>query len=180
MDARKAMMTDVFNTATLIEVPFFQRSYVWQEDLWERLLDDMKYVVKTNRTHFLGSIILKEGKQPLPTDQFTSRKTIVDGQQRMTTFMIFLKVLCLKQGQNQQFDFQFRIRLGQIALRHDRNDAEAFEKVMKMTEAVIIPQSQNPSRIIEAFNYYVENIDPEELNYNLDQSHSHEYPVRAD
>ena len=103
MDARKAIITDIFNTATLIEVPFFQRSYVWQEDLWERLLEDMKYVVKTNRPHFLGSIILKEGAQPLSTDAFTSRKTIVDGQQRMTTFLIFLKVLCLKQNQNQQF-----------------------------------------------------------------------------
>ena len=127
MDARKAIITDVFNTATLIEVPFFQRSYVWQEDLWERLLDDMKYVVKANKPHFLGSIILKEGKQPLSTDVFTSRKTIVDGQQRMTTFMIFLKVLCLKLGQNQQFDFQFRIRLGEIALRHGKNDVAAFE-----------------------------------------------------
>jgi len=167
MDARKAIITDVFNTATLIEVPFFQRSYVWQDDLWERLLEDMKYVVKTNRPHFLGSIILKEGKQPSSTDAFTSRKTIVDGQQRMTTFLIFLKVLCLKLGQNQQFDFQFRIRLGDIALRHGKNDVEAFEKVMNIQTAEKIPQPSVPSRIIEAFNYYVENIDPQDLNYNL-------------
>ena len=167
MDARKAIITDVFNTATLIEVPFFQRSYVWQEDLWDRLLEDMKYVVRTNRPHFLGSIILKEGKQPSSTDQFTSRKTIVDGQQRMTTFLIFLKVLCLKLGQGQQFDFQFRIRLGDIALRHGKNDTDAFEKVMNATEAREIPQGANPSRIIEAFNYYIKNIVESELNYNL-------------
>ncbi len=167
MDARKAIITDIFNTATLIEVPFFQRSYVWQEDLWERLLEDMKYVVKTNRPHFLGSIILKEGAQPLSTDAFTSRKTIVDGQQRMTTFLIFLKVLCLKQNQNQQFDFQFRIRLGDIALRHGKNDVDAFEKVMKADKPEKIAQPKNPSKIIEAFNYYVNNMDPAELNYNL-------------
>lgn len=167
MDARKAIITDVFNTATLIEVPFFQRAYVWQEDLWERLLEDMKYVAKTNHPHFLGSIILKDGAQPLPTDQFTSRKTIVDGQQRMTTFLIFLKVLCLKLGQNQQFDFQFRIRLGEIALRHGKNDVDAFEKVMSIDKAEKIAQPLRPSRIIEAFNYYIDNIDSSELNYNL-------------
>ena len=167
MDARKAIITDVFNTATLIEVPFFQRSYVWQEDLWERLLDDMKYVAKTNRPHFLGSIILKDGGQPLATDAFTSRKTIVDGQQRMTTFLIFLKVLCLKNNQDQQFDFQFRIRLGEIALRHGKNDVEAFEQIMNMKDAELIEQGQNPSRIIEAYNYYITNMNPAELNYNL-------------
>ena len=167
MDARKAIITDVFNTATLIEVPFFQRSYVWQEDLWERLLEDMKYVVKTNQPHFLGSIILKEGSQPLATDIFTSRKTIVDGQQRMTTLLIFLKVLCLKLNQKQQFDFQFRIRLGDIALRHGKNDLNAFEMVMDMESPVKIPSPQTPSRIIDAYNYYIDNINPEELNYNI-------------
>ena len=167
MDARKAIITDIFNTATLIEVPFFQRSYVWQEDLWERLLEDMKYVVKTNQPHFLGSIILKEGSQPLSTDVFTSRKTIVDGQQRMTTFLIFLKVLCLKLEQKQQFDFQFRIRLGEIALRHGKNDLNAFEMVMGMESPAMISMPHASSRIIEAYNYYIENINPEDLNYNV-------------
>ena len=167
MDARKAIITDIFNTATLIEVPFFQRTYVWQEDLWERLLEDMKYVVKTNRPHFLGSIILKEGKQPTGSDLFTSRKTIVDGQQRMTTFLILLKALCLKQKQESQFDFQFRIKLQEIALQHGKNDIEAFEKVMNAKKAEKIEQNGIPSRIVEAFNYYIDCIDETELNYNL-------------
>ena len=41
MDARKALITDIFNSSTLIEVPFFQRSYVWKEDLWARMIEDM-------------------------------------------------------------------------------------------------------------------------------------------
>jgi len=167
MDARKAIITDVFNTSTLIEVPFFQRSYVWQEDLWERLLEDMKYVVKTNRPHFLGSIILKDGKRPSSTDVFTSRKTIVDGQQRMTTFLIFLKVLCLKANQGQQFDFQFRIHLGDIALLHGKNDIEAFNKVVNMEAPEKIEQGEYPSKIIAAYNYYLDNMDISELNYNI-------------
>ena len=38
MDAHKALITNIFNNSTLVEVPFFQRSYVWKEDLWARLL----------------------------------------------------------------------------------------------------------------------------------------------
>lgn len=33
MDAHKALITDIFNNSTQIEIPFFQRAYVWQEDL---------------------------------------------------------------------------------------------------------------------------------------------------
>ena len=60
MDAHKAGISDIFTSMTLIEVPFFQRAYVWKEDLWERFLEDMEYVTQTNKTHFFGSIILKD------------------------------------------------------------------------------------------------------------------------
>ena len=41
MDAHKAIITSIFNNSTLIDVPFFQRSYVWKEDLWARMIEDM-------------------------------------------------------------------------------------------------------------------------------------------
>ena len=109
MDAHKALIQDVFNVGTLIEVPFFQRSYVWKDDLWQRLLDDMEFVVKTGKPHFFGSIILKAGRKRKQGDLFTVCKTVVDGQQRLTTFLIFMKVLCLKTGQTTMFDLQFKI-----------------------------------------------------------------------
>ena len=71
MDAHKAMIKNIFDGETLVEVPFFQRSYVWKEDLWQRLLDDMEFVVKTEKPHFLGSIILKAGRKPEAGDSFT-------------------------------------------------------------------------------------------------------------
>lgn len=117
MDAHKAIITSIFNGATLVEVPFFQRSYVWKEDLWSRLIEDMEYVVKTNKPHFLGSIILKEGRKPKQGENIADCRTVVDGQQRLTTFLLFLKVLCLKLGQSVMFDFQFRILGKTIALR---------------------------------------------------------------
>ena len=164
MDANKAIITNIFNNSTMIEVPFFQRTYVWKEDLWERLQEDMEFVTLANKPHFLGSIILKEGDAPLPTDNFTQRKTIVDGQQRLTTFLIFMKVLCLKSGQTALFDVQFRIMGQEIALRHGRNDIDAFETVMAMNSATKITDKK--SRIIDCFNYYVESLDERKLKIN--------------
>lgn len=96
MDAHKALITNIFNNSTLVEVPFFQRSYVWKEDLWGRLLEDMEFVVKTKKPHFLGSIILKEGRKPRQGENFADCRTIVDGQQRLTTFFDFYESALLK------------------------------------------------------------------------------------
>lgn len=164
MDAHKAIITNIFNNSTLIEVPFFQRAYVWKEDLWSRMIEDMEFIVKTNKPHFFGSIILKEGRRPNPGENFTDCRTIVDGQQRLTTFLLFMKVLCLKLGQPTTFDCQFRIMGQSIALRHGRNDIEAFELVMNSTSASKIENPAPQSRIIEAYNYFVDHIDENKLN----------------
>lgn len=164
MDAHKAIITDIFNNSTLIEVPFFQRSYVWKEDLWARLLEDMEYVVKTNKPHFLGSIILKEGRKPKSGENFSACRTVVDGQQRLTTFLLFMKVMCLKLEQPVLFDFQFRIMGQSIALRHGKNDIDAFETVMASTSATKIDNPAPQSKIIEAYNYFVEHIDETKLD----------------
>lgn len=164
MDAHKAIISNIFNGSTYVDIPFFQRSYVWDEDLWERLLQDMEFVCKTKKPHFLGSIILKEGKQPDPSEHVTSILTVVDGQQRLTTFLIFLKVLCLKKGEMTLFDFQFRIMNDKIALRHGKNDIIAFNAIMDANKAVAITNFPVESKIINAFNYFVEKIDETKLD----------------
>ena len=161
MDAHKAIITNIFNNSTMIEVPFFQRAYVWNEDLWERFLEDMEYVTKANKPHFLGSIILKEEKVTDKNAAYASCFTVIDGQQRLTTYLIFLKALCLKTN-DQHFDIQFRINEEEIALRHGRNDVEAFNTVTSLTDAKEI-ENKNNSRIIDAYNYFYKRIDPDKL-----------------
>lgn len=164
MDASKAIISDIFNSVTLVEVPFFQRSYVWKDDLWSRLLDDMEYVVEANKTHFLGSIILKEEPKPSIGANYAKRYLVIDGQQRLTTFLIFMKVLSMKKGDETAFNMQFRIMGKQIALVHGKNDYEAFEQVMETTEAAVL-ENPKQSRVIDAFNFFVRNINAEKLNY---------------
>lgn len=72
MDAQKALITNIFNNSTLIEVPFFQRPYVWNEELWAKFLEDIEYIVKTQKTHFFGAIILKDAGQPEPGGKLCS------------------------------------------------------------------------------------------------------------
>lgn len=95
MEAGKRSINDIFNGNKILEIPFFQRAYVWDNPQWERFLSDMEHVSLTNKPYFLGSVILK---QQLTNSQQSvgDKRTVIDGQQRLTTLNIFFKVLSLK------------------------------------------------------------------------------------
>ena len=92
MEAGKRTINDIFNGNRVLEIPFFQRSYVWTEAQWERLLEDMETVSSINKPYFLGSVILKQ-QQTNTGNNVGDRRTLIDGQQRLTTLNLMLKVL---------------------------------------------------------------------------------------
>lgn len=86
MEAKEKSLA--FLGATMVlEIPFFQRRYVWTESNWEELLDNL---LDKNQSHFLGSIILKQEKVPVGDVQ---RALVIDGQQRLTTLSILMRAI---------------------------------------------------------------------------------------
>jgi len=164
MKAGEILINGIFNGSRLLEVPFYQRSYVWDEEQWDRFLADMEFVTKTKKPYFLGSIIFKNGPTPNTWDNFSDCKIVIDGQQRLTTLIIFFKVLCLKTNANGLFNREFRLEDDTIVLRHGRNDVAAFEKVMNQTEATEVKNETPASHIISAFNYFLKHMDPERID----------------
>ncbi len=74
-------------------VPVFQRHYVWTEEyqwkpLWEDIQNKIKERVNQQKlhTHFTGSIVLN---QETVTTNVLSTYSVIDGQQRLTTFQLF-------------------------------------------------------------------------------------------
>ena len=161
MKAGEILISGIFNGSRLLEVPFYQRAYVWQEEQWERLLEDLRYVTSTRKQYFMGSIILKSGRTLNTWEKYSECKVIIDGQQRMTTLLIFMKVLCLKKNENKLFERDYILEDDSIALRHGQSDVEAFKKIASATKDEPIKNTEPKSQIIEAFNYFCENIDPD-------------------
>ncbi|MCZ7385156.1 MAG: DUF262 domain-containing HNH endonuclease family protein [Candidatus Methanoperedens sp.] len=162
MEAGKRSINDIFNGNKILEIPFFQRAYIWNESQWERFLTDMEYVSINNKPYFLGSIILK---QQLTNSQQSvgDKRTLIDGQQRLTTLNIFFKVLSLKTN-NQYFSNIFRLPMkeNEIALLHNRNDINAFNSVLNLTEEKKLTDDDN---VTKAYNYFSEKIDISKLNF---------------
>ena len=161
MDAGKRTISDIFNGNRKLVIPFFQRTYVWKEEQWTRLIEDMEYISKTGKEYFLGSIILKSHPTP-SSSSIGDIRTVIDGQQRLTTMAIFMKVLGLKSNQSNVVARLFTLDDGSIAMQHSQNDSEPFNRVMNLTELEEIEPGH--SNILSAYKFFKDNIDENKLS----------------
>ena len=79
---------DLFDGTKIFRVPIYQRAYSWIDKQLSDFIEDIKNQ-KLDRTYFLGTILLEKAE----SEGDFAGIDIVDGQQRMTTLVIFMKVL---------------------------------------------------------------------------------------
>jgi hypothetical protein len=95
MDVHKSSLLAVFDAKQRLEVPLFQRQYVWNEEeqwlpLWEDIARKFGEALEGRAdapVHFLGAMVLDQ--KQTPTGHVVVRQ-VIDGQQRLTTLQIFL------------------------------------------------------------------------------------------
>lgn len=114
--------------------------------------------------YFLGSIILKQELGPVDSSVSDTR-TIVDGQQRLTTIAIFLKVLYLQLNKDTQFRRKFCLDDDDetVAIKHSHIDCRDFEQILHLKN---IENINGNSGIIKAYNYFKKYIKIEKLDIN--------------
>jgi uncharacterized protein with ParB-like and HNH nuclease domain len=162
MEAGKRSINDIFNGNKILEIPFFQRSYVWDEPEWERFLSDMEFVSQNNKPYFLGSIILKQ-QMTNSQQSVGDRRTVIDGQQRLTTINIFFKLLSMKTNNTYLSDlFRLPMKNKEIALLHNRNNVSTFNRILDLTKEEKLTGNDNVTR---AYTYFSEKTDIAKLNF---------------
>lgn len=99
METRVLTPQDVFIQAQRLVVPLFQRPYVWnEENQWAPLWRDIERVAERSlagtvakpQPHFLGAVVLQQLLNPPGSLQV---RTLIDGQQRLTTLQLLLDAL---------------------------------------------------------------------------------------
>jgi hypothetical protein len=89
----------VFMQPQRLVVPLFQRPYVWnEENQWEPLWNDVVRIAERvlsrptgkHHPHFLGAVVLQQVQKQTGLMQ---ERTIIDGQQRLTTLQLLLDAL---------------------------------------------------------------------------------------
>lgn len=162
MDAGKRTINEIFNGSRILEIPFFQRAYVWGETQWERLLEDVENVSRTRTPYFMGSVILKQQLTDT-SNTIGDIRTVIDGQQRLTTLSIMLKVLCLKNDSLRKFDKRFRLDDDRTVLQHNHNDIEAYNAIMELES---VQPTDRKDNISLAYQYFVDNLNPSKVDFD--------------
>ncbi|GAA6845073.1 DUF262 domain-containing protein [Helicobacter pylori] len=84
-------LNDILTNKLYYQIPIYQRPYQWTEENCEKLLDDLFFNYEDDRTsdYFCGSLVLILNGE----DSKAKTYDIVDGQQRLSTFILLAKVL---------------------------------------------------------------------------------------
>lgn len=84
---------DSLLTDGLFDIPSYQRSYSWTDPQLTDLFEDLLYLPE-EKSHFFGNIILRKQDTQFETDRRRrfDKYDVVDGQQRLTSAIIFLYV----------------------------------------------------------------------------------------
>lgn len=138
----------------VLQIPFFQRSYVWKEENWAALLES----VRQEKKPYLGSLILKD-----VTRSSGDIRTflVIDGQQRLTTLSILLKALSDVMSPDEVpskiaehlFTERDEWPERKVKIRHSIGDEKAYRFVMESMYDQIVSAKLN-SRICDCYEYF--------------------------
>ena len=95
MNVNKVPVLGLFESKQRLEVPLFQRQYVWElEKQWQPLWEDIERKFEealgkgaASPIHFLGAMVLDQKQTPVT---HVNVRQVIDGQQRLTTLQLFL------------------------------------------------------------------------------------------
>lgn len=77
----------------LFRIPDYQRGYAWSAKQRTDLFKDIREVQRTKQEHFMATVVCLEREKHLIVADELQSVDVVDGQQRLTTFVILLKAI---------------------------------------------------------------------------------------
>ena len=169
---------ELFGNEVRYVVPLFQRPYVWdQERQWEPRWDDVRVLAEQleepgadhssqeGPSHFLGAIVLDQAHTP--SGGFLMSRSVIDGQQRLTTLQLLLDAaawVVQHNGHTQDAAILRKLVMNDLTVQvhpDDRfkvwptnQDRDAFRAVMD--DDADVSAEQASARIAEAHRYFCE------------------------
>lgn len=162
--------------ATSFFIPPFQRAYAWGKPEIERYFSDVIRIIKSELNnkehdkleHFFGTLVLKEEQQG-----FAHKSVVIDGQQRLTTTLLFLIAL-----RDIETDDTFKSRITNRYLKNADSDFEDKIKLKQVTKdwdaykALVNGQEASPGVIKTAYQIFTKLIN-DTLKTNPDIASTH-------
>lgn len=164
MEAKEKSFGQIMQRANVFKIPFFQRAYVWEKEKHlEKIFDDLYESFNNKNEHFLGSVILKASSG---NDNYVS---VIDGQQRLTTFSILMKVLYDNLEECRKIFFRdclFEAYKNDNSPRiiHSKLDKESYIKIFEQSEYILAIETEN--KIIVCYQFFFQQIKEKNMEAN--------------
>ena len=139
MDISKRTIEEIQRNASNLLIPFYQREYTWKKHDVNKLLNDI-FESKT-KNYYMGSLVFKAK---------LNSKVVIDGQQRMTTLWLIVKVLT-----------EFENKISKENLFEIKKNVEFFKyqssnlKNSKIVEKIMKNELHNLTEEEQESNYWI-------------------------
>jgi len=140
-------LTQLFSRFNFV-IPDYQRGYAWGELQVTEFWDDLCRIDIANPEHFTGTMIL----EVIPGEAVRTQATVVDGQQRLTTFILLTVALCESLEKREMAELASELRmqfLGTMtspAFRYGpAHDAWPFLAVLLFKDPSMVAKAANHS-----------------------------------
>ena len=148
MDFIPTTIRGLFDTSIQFTIPVYQRAYSWQEENWSVFLQDIREQINHQNEYSFGNLLLETIKKDSEYD-------VIDGQQRLTTLVIFMRALYnviennVAKGEIEDF---FK-RRNKIRLRPVDNDRACFDAIIIENQPYQVA-SRSQECILNAKKYF--------------------------
>jgi len=174
VEAKDYSLDDIFRASQLLEIPLYQRRYIWDlESQWRPLWNDIQRIAirglsnpqEMRRPYFLGSVVIQQRPNEVGAVQ---RRIVIDGQQRLTTLQLLLdathavlvELNVLEEAE--QLEAVIRNKIKSSRPNHERFkvwplniDQAAFEEVMNAEPPVLHKSlTHRESRFVRAHEFF--------------------------
>ena len=168
MTPTKTHIRKFFKGSEQFVIPVYQRAYSWEQKQWSAFFEDLKEATKGN-PYFFGNVLLEK--------QNNTISDIIDGQQRITTIIIFIRALCnvltirnknggtLKDNQNNNKLIENILEVYLVCDGKPKLEAVEYDRVyfrqliIENKSDITEPKTPSQKRIKNAKKYFEEELD---------------------
>ena len=136
-----------FFASKVFEIPKYQRSYAWEKQNVRELFEDIQEALDTKANHYVGTVVLAKTKNE---EVFN----IVDGQQRVTTIVMFISAIIRKIDDKEDQDFYRRYYIkqkDQFKLTPLERDRDFFFELLNGTHT-LEPKSKSQRFMLDVYS----------------------------
>lgn len=163
MNYNQSTIGDMFSSKMSFRIPVYQRAYAWETDNWKMFLSDILEQIDRENGYTFGNILLEKNKNSNVYD-------IIDGQQRLSTLIIFMRAMInvLKEMgcEEEQITYLTQDYLqnrGVKKLRPVDYDQAYFDSVI-IDGREMEPASDSQKKYREALDYFTRELSKMELD----------------